>query len=115
MTVQPTPYGSLPVAAAPDDVSGRWTYSVDLRRETGRPDLPDESGWQPPGTCTVAVFPTLPGHHPVGEVRLILDGQEVRLVGQRTGRGLVEVTTEEVRAMRRSPEYAAQMRRWLRE
>ncbi len=112
--VQATPYGSLPVAAQAEDVSTAWTYALDLRRETGAPSAPDESRWAEPGTFSVAVFPTLAGHWPVGEVRLLIDGQDVRLVGARTAReDVVEVTVEEVRAMRKNPAYAETMRAWL--
>jgi hypothetical protein len=115
--VQATPYGSIPVSPVAEDVSSVWTYSLDMRRETGGPAfarLPDESKWAEPGTFTRAVFPTLPGHYPTGEVLMVLNGQEVRLVGARTGRdGVVEVTADEVRIMRKNPAYAAQMRGWL--
>jgi hypothetical protein len=112
--VQATPYGSLPVASTPEDVSRSWTFCVDLRSETGAPGTPDESRWAEPGSFTRAVFPTMPGFHPVGEVRLIILGEDVRLVGARTGReDVVEVTVEEVRAMRKTQDYAAAMRRWL--
>lgn len=118
-SVQSTPYGSIPVNVAPEDVSGLWTYALDMRRETGGPrfaGLPDESGWAQPGTFARPVFPTLVGHYPIGEVRLILDGQEVRLVGARTEReDVVEVTADEVRAMRKNAPYAETMRRWLAE
>lgn len=117
--VQATPYGSIPVSATPEDVSSVWTWSLDMRRETGGPAfamLPDESDWVQPGVLTRAVFPTLPGHIPVGEVRIVINGQEVRLVGARTEReDVVEVTAEEVRAMRKNPEYARTMRAWLAE
>ena len=113
--VQATPYGSLPVAPTAEDVSTVWTFALDLRRETGAPSAPDESRWAEPGTFTRAVFPTLPGHWPIGEVRIMLFGEDVRLVGARTGReDVVEVTVEEVRAMRKNPAYAATMRAWLR-
>lgn len=112
--VQATPCGSIPIGDA-EDVSNLWTYSVDLRSETGEPGLADESGWLQPGTVTRPVLPTLPGHVPIGEVRIMHEGQEVRLVGARTSRDLVEVTAEELRAMRKDPSYAAQMRAWLAE
>lgn len=117
--IQATPYGSIPVSAAAEDVSSVWTWSLDMRRETGGPafaTLPDESAWVQPGVFTRAVYPTCPGHYPIGEVRIILNGQEVRLVGARTDRDdVTEVTAEEVRAMRKDPRYAAQMRTWLAE
>lgn len=117
--VQATPYGSIPVSAEPEDVSSVWTYSLDLRRETGGPafaNLPDESNWAQPGTFARPVLPTLPGHYTIGEIRLIIEGQEVRLVGVRTQReDVVEVTAEEVRAMRKDSAYAVQMRAWLAE
>lgn len=117
--VQATPYGSIPVSAQPEDVSNVWTWSLDMRRESGGPawaNEPDAGAWAQPGVFTRAVFPTLPGHIPVGEVRIVIGGQEVRLVGARTEReDVVEVTAEEVRAMRKSPEYARTMRAWLTE
>jgi len=116
ISVQATPYGSIPVSPVAEDVSSAWTYSLDMRRETGWPGVPDESKWVEPGTFARAVFPTLPGHYPLGEVRLVLNGQEVRLVGARTDRdreGVVEVTADEVRIMGKNPAYAVQMRGWL--
>lgn len=112
-----TRYGSIPVSDEIEDISTRWTWSLDLRRQTGGPGalaLPDESAWAAPGTFTVPVFPTLPGHEPVGELRMILNGQDVRVVGERTQRaGVVEVTAEEIQAMLKNPGYAATMRAWL--
>ena len=112
-----TRYGSIPVSDDPEDVSGVWTWSLDLRQETGGPgavSLPDESCWAPPGTFTLPVFPTMPGHMPVGELRVILNGKDVRIVGARTERtGVVEVTASEVQAMIKNPGYAATMRAWL--
>lgn len=116
VSIQPTPLGSIPVSGTPEDISTRWAWSVDMRRETGGSryrDLPDESGWREPGTFTRPVFPTCPGHHPVGEIRIIIDDQEIALVGARTSRDVVELTDAEVRTMRKDPGFADRMRAWL--
>ncbi len=114
--VQATPYGSVPYSNEKEDISGVWAWSMDFRSETGAPNQKDESGWVQPGTFSTPVFPTEPGFYPVGEIRLMLCGQEVRLVGARTSReDLVEVTADEVRIMRKHPNFASQMRAWLNE
>jgi len=92
-----TLYGDIPIGRA--DVREQECASVDLRRVTGGVPTLDESKVCPPGTFTLSLFGVVPGEMPVGEVRLLIDGAEVALVGHLTGRpNVTEITPDHLTA-----------------
>ena len=79
------------------DLTERQSWSHDLRAMTGDNDHPDESRMLEPGEVTLSVAGVQPGKLPVGEVRIMVDNHEVRIVGALTGReGVTEVTPEHI-------------------
>ncbi len=95
------------------DVRSLPTLSIDLRAEFGHPG-PDETAYLPPGTVARALFPPTPGEGLVGEVRLVVAGQEIRLVAALTGRqGVVEMTPEMLRCVEKDPTYRGQWTAYL--
>lgn len=113
VTIQGTRYGSLPAGPGEPVAPDVYALSLDLRGRTG--DNPqDETGWLHPGTVRRTVFPTAPGMLPVGEVRILVRGQEVRIVGELTGRpGVQEITPDHLRACLTDTAYRATIQQWL--
>lgn len=105
-------YGHIPGDRV--DISGVPSASVDLRAETGG-QTPDETKLVPPGTFTLSVFGAVGDYRPVGEIRLMVRGVEVRLVGALTGRpDVLEVTPDHLAACFRDPDgYRRQLVQWL--
>ena len=94
------------------DIRTSQALSIDVRAITGGIVLPDETRLVEPGTFTLSVIAPS-GTWPVGEIRFMVDGIEVSLVGHQTGRpGLREITPDHVIAAR-NPRYADELRRWL--
>ena len=114
ITVKRTKYGELPSGDG-EAIDAVWSRSIDLTLETsGRKG--DNAGdvWVGPGTFTRAVFPTTKGFAAVGEIRMVLRGRAVSLVGERTMRaGVVELTAAELRAAIGDAEYSATLRAWV--
>ena len=110
---QMTRYGEIP----PDriDVRGRACMSLDLRRETGAPvGTSDESRVVPPGVFTLSVFGPIGDSMPIGEIRCMINGVEVRIVGHLTGReGLFEITPDHIAAAMNDNEYRLSILGWL--
>ena len=70
----------------------------------------------PPGTVTYPVLPVAVGEVPVGEIRAILGGTEVRIVAEETGRpDVVEVTLDMLSAVSRNEDYRRNLAYWLKE
>ena len=91
------------------DVSNKWTVSVDCRGIG-----PDETTLLEPGTVRTAVVKPGAGEIPIGEIRMMLLGCEVRIVGADTGRdGVVELTPDMVTAARRSLDYQRSLLDWF--
>ena len=99
-------FGTADVAAVP-------CWSLDLRQQTGG-QQPDESGVVPAGIFKRALFGSTPGEHPTGEIRMIVNGREIALVGELTGRaGVVEMTPQMLWAADQDNTYRAQWRAYL--
>jgi hypothetical protein len=95
------------------DIRGQKCLSIDLRRLTGYgatlPDETQEYDVDHPFTLTV-----WGSEDNVAEVRMYVGTQEVRLVGQLTGRpNLREVTPGHLAAMVQDPAYSATLRAWV--
>lgn len=87
--------------------------SVDLRREFGM-DVDDESGVMPPGSFVLSVCGPVPDADPIGEIRIVMAGREVSIVGALTGRtGVVEVTPDHVSATQWDGAYADTLRSYM--
>lgn len=87
--------------------------SIDLRQKTGA-HVPDESAVVPAGTFRRALFAPTPGEWPTGEIRLMINGQEVRLVAEPTGRrDVIEITPNMIESIDQDPNYRAQWRHYL--
>lgn len=105
-----TRYGSLPTGAPPAE---GWTWSQDLRAVTSGDDIPDDSRWLEPGTVKVALL-LADGLHPLGELRVRLDGRDINVVAELTGReGLWELTLAMVRGCTAGEPYRGAIRAWL--
>lgn len=94
------------------DIHARAAWSLDLRRFTGMPDAPDESRLMPPGTFTKSVVSVI-NDEAIGEVRVWLEGRELRIVGQRTNRGLLELETDAIVAATNDAAYNKLLCDWL--
>lgn len=95
------------------DVSRVPCMSLDLRGELA-PGYPDESCLAAAGLFTRALFEATPNEPPVGEIRILIAGQEVRVVAAPTGRpGVVEMAAEAVVGILSDPEYAAEWARFF--
>ena len=117
--LQATKYGSLPLAnphsvGGGEDVSNVWTLSVDCRAMSGIQwgHVPDETAWLEPGVVQTAVFPTQQGSHPIGEIRIIHENVEVKVVGSLTGRA-GELTMDQLRAALVDANYRDVLVQWL--
>ncbi|MAD95896.1 MAG: hypothetical protein CMB99_01080 [Flavobacteriaceae bacterium] len=107
-------YGPIPIDRA--DIRTVACMSIDLRTETGAVGVTDETRTVPAGTFTLAVFGDTPDATvPVGEVRCMVNGREVSIVGELTGRaGVAEVTPDHVAAALNDPDgYRRQIAAWL--
>ncbi len=94
------------------DIRGARCVSVDLRAETGAP-AHDETREVAPGTFTLSVFAPRPGTLPIGEIRMMVRGVEVSLVGHATNRrNVVEVTPDHLTGCV-EPSYRASILAWL--
>lgn len=109
-------YGGTHVSLDRRDIRMMPALSVDLRAVTSGRPYPDETAMMPPGTFALSVCGWEPdsGIDPIGEIRVIFHGREVRIVGALTGRpGVVEVTPDHIAACG-GGEYHARMLEWLR-
>lgn len=105
-------YGRLNLTRA--DVRAAACMSIDLRTETGARGVRDETRLHPVGVFSLSVFEPINGEPPVGEVRCMVGGREVAIVGALTGRpGVVEVTPDHLVAATRDPAYRSQIGRWI--
>tara|TARA_Y100000034_G_scaffold116391_1_gene154649 strand:+ start:482 stop:823 length:342 start_codon:yes stop_codon:yes gene_type:complete len=108
-----TRYGDIP----PDrvDIRGIPSLSVDLRRETGADrSISDETRVMPPGVFTLSVFGVVGSEVPIGEIRCMVKGIEVSIVGHLTGRpDVLEVTPDHIVAMLGDNEYRLSIISWL--
>lgn len=93
------------------DVRHMSCLSLDLRPELGAAVV-DESTLHPPGTFRMSLFPPDPGEPPIAEIVIVVNGRDVRLVAERTNRGLPEITPSELYALR-DPDYLRTWRRYL--
>tara|TARA_R110000765_G_scaffold361684_1_gene451856 strand:- start:2930 stop:3232 length:303 start_codon:yes stop_codon:yes gene_type:complete len=92
-----------------ENVSDRFTVSVDCRGyEEDRTTLLE------PGTVTHAVLPARAAEIPVGEIRAIIAGTEVRIVASETHRaGVFEITLDMLSAVAQSEDYRRVLHEWL--
>ncbi len=103
-------YGKVP---AGEDISGLAAVSIDLRAETGA-RVADATCVVAAGVFARSVFARTPGEPPTGEVRFMLAGHEIHLVGERTGReGITEMTLGDLAHMGDDEPYHAQWREYL--
>ena len=108
-----TRYGDLKIDR--QDIRDRPALSLDMRSLTneGPPETPDDK-MLPAGTFTLSLFAAEEGDVPVGEIRLMLNGVEVSLVGHLTGReGIVEVTPEHLTAAAADAGYRGTLVAWI--
>lgn len=97
------------------DITDQECTSFDLREMTGGPTGPNETQEIQPGVFRLSVFKPKSGELPVGEIRVWHDGREISIVGHLTGRpGVVEVTPDHFMAAENDPEYANQLREWIK-
>lgn len=105
-----TRYGVIALGGV--DVSGIPCQSIDLRGEIN-PAIADETVVVPPGTFRRALF-NVENEPPVGEIRTLIWGSEVRIVWEATGRpGIIELAMDKVRGVLGDATYAEQWRAYL--
>ena len=107
-------YGAIPLDRY--DVRGVSVVSLDLRVETGAAiGTLDETKEYSSHPFTLSVFGRVPEDDgpPVAEIRCLIDGVEVSIVGALTGRiGVREITPDHVLACR-DPAYQQLISAWL--
>lgn len=110
-------YGGRHVRLDRVDIRAMPSLSVDLRAQTGHPQMPpDETRVMPAGVFTLSVCGQLPGEYPVGEIRIWYSpaNREVRIVGHLTGRqDVMELTPDHLMASQQDPAYRAHILKWL--
>jgi len=99
------------------DVSKEPCWSIDLRGLFGMFNLvyiPDETRLCAPGDFREAVFSDDQDEIPIGEIRIIIDGVEMSVVGHLTERpDVVEMTTAHLAAARKDDNYRQVLTHWL--
>lgn len=107
-----TRYGDLRIDR--QDIRDQPALSLDMRSLTSDHPIDGDDRMMPPGTFTLSLFAAEEGDVPVGEIRLILKGVEVSLVGHLTGRtGVVEVTPEHLTAAASDDGYRGTLVGWI--
>lgn len=95
------------------DLRGLRSLSVDLRPLMGCPGAVDQTTVAPAGAFRLSVHGVAaPGGLYVGEIIMWIRGKQVHMVGALTGRNVMEVTPDHLRACRVAG-YAGDLRGWL--
>ena len=91
------------------NVQTEWTVSVDCRGLDK-----EETRLLERGTIKKAVLRPSVDEIPIGEIRAIIGGTEVRIVAEETGReDVVELTLDMLGAVKRSEDYRRVLCQWL--
>ena len=108
-----TKYGDLKIDR--QDIRDKQALSLDMRGLSSSSAPPREDKLLAAGTFSLSLFAADDGEHPVGEIRLIVKGVEVSLVGHLTGRsGVLEVTPDHLSASMGDDGYRGTLLGWIR-
>ncbi len=106
-------YGPIPIGRV--DITDMPCLSLDLRAITDpENDYEDMTRIVQPGTFTLSVFDPM-NEWAVGEIILIHEGVEIRMVGALTNRhGVTEITPDHVTAAKLDDNYLEKLLLWIR-
>jgi hypothetical protein len=86
-----------------------WSLSVDCRGIPGT----DATTLIAPGTFAGPVVEPLPGEVPIGEILIRVNGVDLRIVAEETGRDVAEVSVGMLRAADKDRAYRNSLVQWV--